>query len=234
MLKNDDEYGRAYKLTLDGYGPFELREDISVALFGETTRMRESDDDDTAARKYGRVCKARCRRTRSRRDMDESTIQQALQNAIQTMIEISSLDDVRTYKVFAPRPILYCFNASGLVCFVWADEYDRKYGRYQSNNFPDVIKCSALIYDDRLRERAKPVHPFRDNARRADLSINKQGLWEILRYYAATKPDNSFSSDDLRLFFEKPSNALNDADQWMTDFAGELVQRCPEKRISRN
>ena len=29
LLKNDDEDGRAYKLTLDGYGPVELREDIT-------------------------------------------------------------------------------------------------------------------------------------------------------------------------------------------------------------
>jgi len=54
------------------------------------------------------------------------------------------------------------------------------------------------------------------------LSINKHGLWEILRYQAATKPDNWFGTDDLKLFFERPSNALNDANQWMDNIADEI------------
>lgn len=52
LLKNDDEQGRAYRLTLDGYGPFGLREDISVALFGPAPQILTTDDEQTSAQKY--------------------------------------------------------------------------------------------------------------------------------------------------------------------------------------
>lgn len=43
---------RAYELVLDNLGPSELREDISIALFGETPRILESETDDGAADIY--------------------------------------------------------------------------------------------------------------------------------------------------------------------------------------
>jgi hypothetical protein len=47
---------RAYKLTLEGFSPVGLREDISIALFGETPRILETDDDNKAAQIYQRYC----------------------------------------------------------------------------------------------------------------------------------------------------------------------------------
>jgi hypothetical protein len=113
-----------------------------------------------------------------------------------------------------------------LVCFVWGDEFDREHGKYSSNNLHGIIKLTALAYDEHQNETARPMHE-------RYLSINKRGLWEILRYHAATKPDNSFGTDDIKLFFEKPSNAFNDANQWMNNIVDELMRHHPEKRRNR-
>jgi hypothetical protein len=49
--------GDAYAKHLDGYGPFGgLRDDIKIALFGETPHIIVSDDIDTAAQRYWRYC----------------------------------------------------------------------------------------------------------------------------------------------------------------------------------
>ena len=51
------KYGRrAYELNLNGFGPVKLREDISIALFGEMPRIPKTDDDDIAADIYQRYC----------------------------------------------------------------------------------------------------------------------------------------------------------------------------------
>lgn len=47
--------GEAFEKHLDGYGP-QLRDDISVALFGETPRILKTDDYQRAQEIYRRYC----------------------------------------------------------------------------------------------------------------------------------------------------------------------------------
>jgi hypothetical protein len=47
---------RAYEITLKGRGPVNLREDITIALFGEMPRILETDDYNRAAQIYQRYC----------------------------------------------------------------------------------------------------------------------------------------------------------------------------------
>lgn len=56
MQRHDDEDGRAYGATLQGFGPIQCRPDIHAALFGATPQILKTDDDDTAARKYTDHC----------------------------------------------------------------------------------------------------------------------------------------------------------------------------------
>jgi hypothetical protein len=156
--------------------------------------------------------------------MDKETM---IRNAIEVMNRVSPLNFAKMYKVFFPRPIIYTFDPSGdLVCFMWASDFDRNHGKYASNNLPNIIKCDALLYDEHQDDCAKLTQTNH-------LSINKRALWELLRYHAATEPDNAFDSDDLKLFFEKSSGALNEADQWMEALADELLRIHPEKRRIR-
>jgi hypothetical protein len=157
--------------------------------------------------------------------MDKETI---LRNAMEVMNAVSSLNFAKMYKVFFPRPVIYTFDPNGdLVCFVWESDFDRNHGKYASNNLSNIIKCDALVYEEHQDDTAK----LRQDGHY--LSINKRALWEILRYHAASEQDNAFDSDDLELFFEKSSNALNDADQWMGAFADELLRNHPEKLQTR-
>jgi hypothetical protein len=55
MRINSDD--RAYELTLSGFGPVGLRDDISIALFGEMPRIFQTDDENKAAEIYQRYCK---------------------------------------------------------------------------------------------------------------------------------------------------------------------------------
>jgi hypothetical protein len=47
--------GEAYEKHLDGYSP-QLRDDISVALFGEMPRILKTHNDSDAAQIYTRYC----------------------------------------------------------------------------------------------------------------------------------------------------------------------------------
>jgi hypothetical protein len=138
------------------------------------------------------------------------------------LIDNSPFSSVRLFKVFHPRPILYSFDHIGLICFVWADEFDRKHGRYESNKRRAISKCDSLRLNDSQREAAW----FTEEGY---LSINVRGLSQILQFHAATKPDNSFGTDDLKLFFEQSTNGFNDAEQLIENYANQAAILWPEK-----
>jgi len=49
--------GDAYAKYLNGYGPWgRLRQDVSLALFGEPSRIPITDDENAAMQKYRKLC----------------------------------------------------------------------------------------------------------------------------------------------------------------------------------
>jgi hypothetical protein len=54
-IDEDGEAGRAFAMTLRGYGP-RLPEPINTALFGATPQILKTDNESDAARKYTDYC----------------------------------------------------------------------------------------------------------------------------------------------------------------------------------
>lgn len=135
----------------------------------------------------------------------------------------NSLRFVRMYKVFHPRAIIYAFDHTGLMGFAWADDFDRKHGKYASNRRREIERCDSLRLSDGQREPARLTEE-------GDLSINVRGLSQILQFHAATKPDNSFGTDDLKLFFERSTNSFNDAERLLENCVNQTAILWPEKR----
>ena len=125
-------------------------------------------------------------------------------------------------KVHFPRPVIYTFNPFGLFCFVWAKDFDNKYGQHESNKRTVIAQFDSLRFNDGQREPARSDEHF--------LSINGHTMWRMAEHHAATKPDRSFGTDDIKLFFDNPSNAFNDANQWMENFGDQLMRNYPYKR----
>ncbi len=125
-------------------------------------------------------------------------------------------------KVHFPRPIVYTFNLSGLFCFVWAKDFDNKNGKHESNRRTVIRQFDSLRFNDSQREPARSDEYF--------LSVNGHTMWRIVEHHAATKPDRSFGNDDMKLFFDNPSSALNDANRWIEDLTDQLIRYHPEKQ----
>lgn len=146
----------------------------------------------------------------------------------------SPLREVRIYKVFHPHPMIYSFNRDGLMHFASATEYDRKHGKYASNNNRVIRKCDALYFDCCQREPAREVQWF-TTSEKPDLSINGHTLLRIINQRILTTPDHSFEAPkDLLLFFEKGNNSLkcnslNDAERVFNDYVDRLATRFPDK-----
>lgn len=138
------------------------------------------------------------------------------------------INDVRIYKVFHPRPMIYAFNRSGLMHFASATEYDRRNGEYASNRNPVIRKCDAL-YLGGHREPAREVHFFAD-ARTSHLSISEETFLRIVNQHILTTPDHSFETPkDLRLYFDEYTNSMNDAERLFGEYVDQLATRFPEK-----
>ena len=105
------------------------------------------------------------------------------------------------YKVHFPRPIIYTFNLTGLFCWVWAKDFDLKHGKYESNRRSVMRRCDSLYID---ATQCEPAQFTPENL----LSINERTVWQILSHHAQTKPDCSFGTDDMKLFFDNRFNAL--------------------------
>jgi hypothetical protein len=131
------------------------------------------------------------------------------------------------YKVQFPHPIIYTFNPTGLFCFVWAKDFDREYGKFESNRRPVITRCDSLRIDDGQREPARLTEEHY-------LSINERTVWQILSHHAMTEPDRSFETDDMKLFFDNQTNALNQADQWIENLTDRLIRDFPQKRRHRS
>lgn len=150
------------------------------------------------------------------------------------IVDNSPLRDVRLYKVFHPVPMLYSFNRDGLMHFASATEYDRKHGKYASNNNRIIRKCDALYLDNYQREPAREVQWFA-GSEQPDLSINDETLLRIINQRVLTTPDHSFETPrDLLLFFEKgnnslKSNSINDAERVFNSYVDQLATRFPDK-----
>jgi hypothetical protein len=140
------------------------------------------------------------------------------------------------YKVLSPRPIMYTFSPTGLQHFVWADQFDRKYGRRESNKRSVITQCISLRLDERQRESAQLAQHFASQTT-PDLSINTDTLGRIVLHHAICTPDHSFETRDMRLFFEQYTNDRNDAERWLDGddaecwFSGQLANFA-ERRIS--
>lgn len=65
------------------------------------------------------------------------------------------------------------------------------------------------------------------------LSINVRGLSQILQFHAA-KSNNSFGTDDLKLFFERSTNGFNDAERVIENFVNQAAILWPEKLRNRH
>jgi len=151
------------------------------------------------------------------------------------IVDNSPLRDARLYKVFHPVPMLYSFNRDGLMHFASATEYDRKHGKYASNNNRVIRKCDALHFDEYQREPAREVQWLVGPNSEPDLSINGATLLRIINQRVLTTPDHSFEAPkDLLLFFEKgnnslKSNSLNNAERLFNSFVDQLATRFPDK-----
>jgi hypothetical protein len=66
------------------------------------------------------------------------------------------------------------------------------------------------------------------------LSINGRGLSQILQFHAATKPDNPFGTDDLKLSFERSTNGFNDAERLIENYGNQAAILWPEKLRNRH
>lgn len=144
-------------------------------------------------------------------------------------IDNSPLRDVRIYKVFHPHPMIYSFNRNGLMHFASATEYDRKEGKYASNNNRIIRKCDALHLDEHQREPAREVQWFATSGQ-PDLSINGETLLRIINQRMLTTPDHSFEAPkDLLLFFEKHTNTINNAERVFNSYVDQLATRFPDK-----
>ncbi|MBR1143686.1 hypothetical protein [Bradyrhizobium sp. AUGA SZCCT0431] len=128
------------------------------------------------------------------------------------------------YSVTHPQPIIYTFGSGGLERFEWVKDYDRKHGKYASNRQADVIRCSALQFDRNRRVLSLTHDSY--------LSINGPILTQIALYFAHGQRDKSFESPrDLKLFFENPSNSLNEADDWWGSIGTHLFIGTPLEDI---
>ncbi|UGX97123.1 hypothetical protein G6321_00019115 [Bradyrhizobium barranii subsp. barranii] len=145
------------------------------------------------------------------------------------IVDNSPLRDVRIYKVFHPHPMIYSFNRAGLMHFASATEYDRKEGKYASNNNRAIRKCDALYLDSYQREPAREIQFFA-NAQTPNLSISPDTLIRIISQHLLTTPDHSFETPrDFRLFFEKGNYSLNDAECVFKNYVDQLAMRFPHK-----
>lgn len=133
---------------------------------------------------------------------------------------------IEIFRVSSPTPILYTFQNSKLVNFEWVDDFDRKHGQYASNNDPAITRCAELQLDLLQDDPARPVQVYDV---RTDLRINVNTLWTILIQNALTKPDRSVEDDDIGLFFEPHTLAVNDAKLFIEKFVRALAERFPEK-----
>lgn len=59
--RHNDDDGRAYGLTLAGYGPVQLPADIATALHGAMPQILKTDSDNDAANKFREYCNADAR-----------------------------------------------------------------------------------------------------------------------------------------------------------------------------
>jgi hypothetical protein len=131
-----------------------------------------------------------------------------------------------TCKVNLPRPIIYTFLLTGLHKLEWGEDFDRKHGRYESNKRSEISHCIALQFDCDQREPARLLEEPRC------LSINGRTLAQLVLLHARTQPDRMFESRDMKLFFETPSNAFNDADRWWGYVGFHLVNGTPLEEIN--
>lgn len=136
------------------------------------------------------------------------------------IVDNSPLHEVRIYKIFHPHPMIYSFDRNGFMHFASATEYDRKEGKYASNNNRVIRKCDALYLDEHQREPAREVQWVVRPNKEPDLSINGETLQRIITQRVVTTPDHSFESPkDLLLFFEKHTNSLNNAERVVTNMS---------------
>lgn len=71
---------------------------------------------------------------------------------------------------------------------------------------------------------------FLRNGARTDLQINANTLWRIIVHFAFIRSVCSFTNDDLGLFFERSTIALNEANWFFEGFVNGLAKHIPEKR----
>jgi hypothetical protein len=149
-------------------------------------------------------------------EMDKDAI---IRVGVDTTARIAPLNFAQMFKVMFPKPVIYTFDPGGdLICFVWARDFDRVHGRYSSNNLANIIKCDSILFED----QSENVQISQDHY----LNINKKVLWQIMRYHAASNPDNSFTNDDLKLFFGNvPTSVLNECERWMENLFDELMRK---------
>jgi hypothetical protein len=125
-------------------------------------------------------------------------------------------------RVLFPSPVIYTFGLTTFEYFFSVREYERKHGLYESNRRRIITKCMALNFDPDQRE---PARITREN----NLSISQDSLWKIAVWHAMTKHDHAFKSDELKLFFERHTNSLNDAE----DFLAEMGKRWEASTATR-
>ncbi|MFT4121068.1 hypothetical protein [Bradyrhizobium sp.] len=159
------------------------------------------------------------------------------------LVDNSPVRDVRIYKVFHPRPLIYTFDRNGLTSFASVKEFDDAYGKYESNKRPEIRKCDALYLDVGQRDPARELQTSDFGPVRLDLSISSDTLFRITYHQMLTAPpDHSFETRDLRLFFEKENRSLESAKRvFESDDAKRFFERIvhskrtsPPPRSSRN
>lgn len=129
------------------------------------------------------------------------------------------------YRVTHPEPVMYTFSLTGLLFFVWVKQFDKKYGLYESNRRKLLTPCIALLFDEYQSEPARLTLEHY-------LSINPDTLANLALHHSMTRLDGQFPTRDMKLFFERSTNALNDAERWLENSAWNRA--IPGKRRYRN
>jgi hypothetical protein len=130
-------------------------------------------------------------------------------------------------RVIHPRHHIYGFGLRGLQSWTTAEAFNRKHGEYEINRRLGVWTAQALRFEPDMKEAFRISRTFADCF---DLMINAETLWRIIWSHAA-RNDNpkplTFTSDDLKTFFEPYNCDLNGVHDWLESEAHKFQRAQP-------